>query len=82
MTEKELLDLKHYKNLIENRKFDEYDISGFLVLIREHITSKEHPLFRDFADGIAHRKRDKGIIYDKIEREVNLPWVYQKLILV
>ncbi|HAB67013.1 hypothetical protein [uncultured Clostridium sp.] len=64
MNEKEKSDLKHYKYLIENRKFDEYDIVGFLVLIREHIDMNKNPIFHDFADGTAHRKRNQGIIYD------------------
>lgn len=66
MTDKELLNLEHYKKLIENRKFDEYDIIGFLVLIREHIDCRLNPLFYDFANGTAHRTRCKGIIYDNI----------------
>ena len=39
MTDKELLNLKYYKEKIEKRKFTEYDIIGFLVLIREHINN-------------------------------------------
>lgn len=66
MNDKELINLEHYRNLIENRKFDEYDIIGFLALIREYINNTDNPMFYDFANGIAHRKRNKGIIYDNI----------------
>lgn len=66
MNEKELNNLGHYKCLIENRKFDEYDIMGFLVLIREHINQKKNPMIYDIANGTAHRKRNKGKIYNSI----------------
>ena len=64
MNEKEKVNLKYYKDIIEKRKFTEYDIIGFLVLIREYIDKSTNPIFHDFADGTAHRKRNKGIIYD------------------
>lgn len=66
MTDKELVNLEHYRILIEKRKFNEYDIIGFLILIREYINIKTNPIFHDFANGIAHRERNKGIIYDNI----------------
>lgn len=66
MNNKELINLEHYRKLIENRKFDEYDIIGFLVLIREYINKTDNPIFYDFANGIAHRKRNQGIIYDSM----------------
>ena len=66
MNIKELNNLEHYKYLIENRKFDEYDIMGFLVLIREHINQKKNPMIYDIANGTAHRKRNKGKIYDSM----------------
>lgn len=66
MNVKELKNLEHYRNIIENRKFDEYDIIGFLVLIREHINQKQNPIFYDIANGTAHRKRNRGKIYDSI----------------
>ena len=66
MNEKELSNLEHYKWLIENRRFDEYDIMGFLVLIREYLDQKKNPIIFDIANGTAHRKRSKGKIYDSI----------------
>lgn len=66
MNEKEIKNLEHYKQLIENRKFDEYDIMGFLVLIREYLDPKKNPIIFDIANGTAHRKRNKGKIYDCI----------------
>ena len=58
--------LKHYKQLIENREFDEYDIYAFLILIRDHIPKGKLKIFRDFADAVAHREKKKGISKDEI----------------
>ena len=33
--------LQHYKNIIENRCFDEYDILGFLIFIRWHLGNNQ-----------------------------------------
>lgn len=66
MNEKEVKSLKHYKYIIENRKFDEYDIMGFLMLIREHLNKKKNPIIYDIADGTAHRNRNKGELYDSM----------------
>jgi hypothetical protein len=58
----------HYKNLLENFLFDEYDILGFLMLIREHIRKvNEKSYVLEFADLIAHRKRDRGWVQDAIK---------------
>ena len=59
--------LKHYKQLIENREFDEYDIYAFLILIRDHIPKGKLKIFRDFADAVAHREKNKGIMVDNIK---------------
>ena len=39
---------------------------GFLVLIREYVDQKKNPIIFDIANGTAHRKRNKGKIYDSI----------------
>lgn len=68
MDAKETLMLKHYKNLIENQSFDEYDILGFLIFIRRHIDGKcEYTYLQEFADLIAHRERDQGLIFNSIK---------------
>lgn len=67
MDSKEKIMFNHYKNKIENRTFDEYDIYGFLILIREHIPKGTLDLIHEFADTIAHRKKDKGIIINNIK---------------
>lgn len=60
MNKKEELNLKRLKKIIEKRKFDEYDIIAFLIIIRPYLEIKDTPLVLDFANGVAHRKRDKG----------------------
>lgn len=66
MNSKEKINLLHYKELIEKRKFDEYDIIGFLILIRRHLDKNITPFICDFADGVAHRERDRGVAYNNI----------------
>lgn len=62
--------LEHYKQIIENREFDEYDILGFLILIREHLGTESNYI-AEFANLVAHRKRKKGIIIDCITNAIN-----------
>lgn len=66
MNDKEKLNFKYYKEKIENRKFTEYDIIGFLILIRAYISEKDYPILCDFANNIAHRNRNRGKVYDNI----------------
>lgn len=63
---KENVILNHYKYLFENYLFDEYDLLGFLIFIRERINELDCPFIQEFCDLIAHRKRNKGIIKDNI----------------
>lgn len=66
LDKKEQLISTHFKNIIEKREFDEYDIYGFLIFIREHIKS-ESKVVIEFCDLIAHRKRNQGIVKRCIE---------------
>lgn len=61
MDRKETEILKHYRDIIERKEFDEYDILGFLIFIRRHIEN-EYTYISEFANLIAHRERDKGIV--------------------
>ena len=58
--------LEHYKTLLENSLFDEYDILAFLIFLRRHLDKNRYPYLHDFADLIAHRGRDRGIAMDAI----------------
>lgn len=64
---------EHYKNLIENNLFDEYDILGFLIFIRNYMDKGDKSQFQsifDFCDLIAHRDRDRGIAMTCIENAI------------
>lgn len=61
MDRKEIEILNYYRNIIERKEFDEYDILGFLIFIRRHI-EKEYTYIAEFANLIAHRERAKGIV--------------------
>lgn len=63
--------LAHYKELIENRLFDEYDIHSFLIFIRRHIPTDNFNLIHEISDTIAHTEKDRGIIHDNIEKCIN-----------
>lgn len=59
--------LKHYRELLENRKFTEFDILGFLIFIRSFIDKNpKYRLIEEFADLVAHRERERGIAMDCI----------------
>lgn len=62
--EKQLVD--NYKKMFLNNSFTEFDIYGFLIVIRRHIGDKKYRLIREFCHLVAHRTRDKGMIMDAI----------------
>ena len=67
LSEKEKMMLAHYRALIQDNTFDEYDILGFLIFIRRHIRHNEKMAYiEEFTDLIAHRERDRGIIVNSI----------------
>jgi hypothetical protein len=67
MDKKAKVILNHYKNKLENQLFDEYDILGFLIFIRNYFKNpSSFETIKDFAHLIAHRMRDKGIVMNAI----------------
>lgn len=60
MCEKEILILNHYRQIIENYDFDEYDLIGFLIFIRQEVKNNNFNGILEFCDLIAHRIRDRG----------------------
>lgn len=52
---KEQLILDHYKDILQDRTFDEYDILGFLITVWHHL--KKDSCIHELADLIAHRVR-------------------------
>ncbi len=57
--------LNHYRELIEDKNFDEYDILGFLIFIRDYIKEDYHYI-TEFANLIAHRERRQGVVMNCI----------------
>jgi hypothetical protein len=66
---KEKIMLAHYDGLFQKFLFDEYDVLGFLMLVREHIRNEKnkYPCILEFADLIAHRKRNQGKVITAIK---------------
>lgn len=69
MKDKKILD--HYKYLFDNYLFDEYDVLGFLIFIREQIDASTCHFIQEFADLTAHRSRNLGIIKENIVKSIN-----------
>ena len=65
MDNKESQLIKNYKEKFTSNTFNEFDIYGFLILIRRHIKNNS-PLIGEFCDLVAHRVRDRGIIMNAI----------------
>ena len=68
---KEQTIINHYKYILENYLFDEYDILGFLIFIREKLDKSSCQYVYEFCDLIAHRTRNQGIIRDNIVKAIN-----------
>ena len=63
--------LNHYREIIENKIFDEYDVMGLLIFLRSYMDGKNCKYIREFADLVAHRKRDKGLINKAIGNAID-----------
>lgn len=63
---KERLIIEHYKDILQKREFDEYDILGFLITIRRHLKKGNNSSIHEIADLIAHRDRDSGRVMKSI----------------
>lgn len=71
--------MNYYKELIQNHKFDEYDILGFLIFIKNSIKSTgKYPFIVEFTDLIAHRERDRGIVMNCIRNAIDNEYRYYK----
>lgn len=44
--------------------FEETDILGFLILMRQHLDKGDYPILHDLGDFIAHRERNRGDAVD------------------
>ena len=57
---KEKLILDHYKRIIEDQLFDEFDLIGFFIFIRSVIDKGVFPNIYEICDTVAHRERNQG----------------------
>ena len=55
----------HYKEILEQHSFDEYDVLGLLIFLRNYICDS-YPNIMEFSDLVAHRERNKGLVNDCI----------------
>lgn len=69
MDDKAKLILSSYKEILEELKFDELDILGFLIFIRQYINNEKFKFLsiQEFCDLVAHRNRDRGKVMRSIE---------------
>ncbi len=63
--------LNYYKKVIEDNTFTETDIFGFLILMRNYIYEKDLTYIKEFADLIAHRQRNQGLIKEAIKNAID-----------
>ena len=70
--------LEHYKTILTNHIFDEYDILGFLIFIREKLSDDRYPSIKDFAHLIAHRERNRGHVKACIDRAKENGYITEK----
>lgn len=69
--EKERLMIAHYFSLLAENNFTEYDILGFLMVLRQELDSEKYKYIYDFANLIAHRSRDQGVAMDAIQGAID-----------
>ena len=65
--EKERLMISHYFDLLIRNDFTEYDLLGFLIVLRRGLNKKKYGCIFDFSNLIAHRNRDRGIAVNAIK---------------
>lgn len=68
--DKEKYLIQYYCDKFFHHSFDETDLFAFLILIRFHVSDLDQKYIADFADLIAHRKRNQGIAIDAIAEAI------------
>lgn len=69
--EKERLMITHYFGLLAENNFTEYDILGFLMVLRRELDKEKYKYIHDFSNLIAHRNRNKGVAMDAIKGAID-----------
>jgi hypothetical protein len=62
---KELWQLRRITNRIHTNDFSEDDVFLLLIILRRH--SKQFGVLREFADFLAHREKDRGMIFNYVK---------------
>lgn len=69
---KEKMMISHYSSIFTDYNFDEYDVLGFLIVVRRVIrNNRKYRNFLEFADLIAHRERDRGRAYNAMKQAIS-----------
>lgn len=63
--------IKHYVELFNNHMFDEYDVAGFLIIIRNDNLRAKQPYIYDFANIVAHRTRTEGVAFNAMKKAID-----------
>ena len=68
---KEKMMISHYSSIFTDYNFDEYDVLGFLIVVRRVIrNNRKYRNILEFADLIAHRERDRGRAYNAMKQAI------------
>jgi hypothetical protein len=71
LDDKEEVMIRHYSTIFKSHCFDEYDVLGFLIVIRRLIRSNNtYRGILEFADLIAHRERDRGQAFNAVKQAI------------
>ena len=71
LDDKEEVMIRHYSAIFKRHCFDEYDVLGFLIVIRRLIRSNNtYRGILEFADLIAHRERDRGQAFNAVKQAI------------
>ena len=69
---KEKMMISHYSSIFTDYNFDEYDVLGFLIVVRRLIrNNRKYRNILEFADLIAHRERDRGRAYNAMKQAIS-----------
>lgn len=69
---KEKMMISHYSSIFTDYNFDEYDVLGFLIVVRRVIrNNRKYRNILEFADFIAHRERDRGRAYNAMKQAIS-----------
>lgn len=63
---KEKFLIQYYCDKFFHHSFDETDLFAFLILIRSNVSDVDQKYIYDFANLVAHRRRNKGIASDAV----------------